>query len=86
MSPPPSHTEAHSSEELTAAIVNLWEKLGDIKEFLKATIRNSSPPDLVEERIARIDNSNCVLDMLNHTGMLVHFLGMYIDQLEQKQE
>lgn len=83
---PPAHTEAHTSEELTVAIVNLWDKLGDIKEFLKSTIRNSSPPDLVQERIDRIDNCTCVLDMLNHTGMLVHFLGMYIDQLEQKQE
>ena len=79
------HIENHSSKELTESIINMWERIGDIKEFMKNTIRNSSPPELVQERIDRIDTSKCPLDMINHTSMLIHMMAMYFDKLEEEE-
>ena len=81
-----THTENHSAKELTAAIIDMWEKIGDIKEFMKNTIRNSSRPEVVQERIDRIDTSRCPLDMINHTSMLIFMMGRYFDKVEEEKE
>tara|TARA_R110001592_G_scaffold41229_1_gene134720 strand:- start:120 stop:365 length:246 start_codon:yes stop_codon:yes gene_type:complete len=78
------HIENHSAKELTESIKNMWQRIGDIKEFMKTNIRNSSRPELVQERIDRIDTTNCPIDMINHTSMLIHMMAMYFDQLEEE--
>ena len=85
MSPPTNHVESHSSEELTTEIELMWERIGDVKEFMKSTIRNSSSSEEVkQERIDRIDNTKCPIDMLKHTSLLIHMLKIYFDQIEEE--
>tara|TARA_R110000796_G_scaffold123828_1_gene238278 strand:+ start:1369 stop:1632 length:264 start_codon:yes stop_codon:yes gene_type:complete len=87
MSPPTNHVELHSSEQLTTEIELMWKRIGNVKEFMKSTIRNSSSSEEVEqERIDRIDNTKCPIDMLRHTSLLIHMLEMYFDQIEEEKD